>query len=123
VELAGPVRDIEAEFDAASIFVLSSRVEGLPLALLEAMAKGLAVASFDSAACGLVEDGADGLLAPAGDEAALARAICALIQSEALRTRLGDAARRKAAAYRLDVVGPRWDALVDGLLRGGRPPS
>ena len=40
VELVGAVRDVEAELEAASIFVLSSRIEGLPLALLEAMAQG-----------------------------------------------------------------------------------
>lgn len=123
VELVGAVRDVEAELEAASIFVLSSRIEGLPLALLEAMHKGLAVVSFESAARGLIEDGVDGLLAPGCDEQALARAICALIESEALRRRLGEAARRKAAAYAIDVVGPRWDELVEELSRGGGPPT
>ena len=93
VELAGKVRDIEAELEAASVFALSSRVEGLPLALLEAMAKGLAVVSFDNCAgpCEVIEHGADGLLVPGGDERALARAICALIESPDLRRRLGGA--------------------------------
>ena len=123
VELVGAVRDVEAELEAASIFVLSSRIEGLPLALLEAMRKGLAVVSFEAAARGLIEDGVDGLLAPGCDEQALARAICALIESEALRRRLGAAARRKAAAYAIEVVGPHWDELVEALHRGGAPPS
>ncbi len=124
VELLGPVGDVEAELEGASIFVLSSRTEGLPLALLEAMGKGLAVVSFDAAPAlrELIEDGVDGLLVPAGDEAALARAICTLIESEALRRRLGAAARRKAAMYGIDVLGPRWDALVDGLCRGEDAP-
>ena len=120
VELAGKVRDIEAELEAASVFALSSRIEGLPLALLEAMAKGLAVVSFDNCAGPreVIEHGADGLLVPGGDERALARAICALIESPALRRRLGAAARRKAAAYAIEAVGPRWDALVESLRRG-----
>jgi glycosyltransferase involved in cell wall biosynthesis len=117
VELAGKVRDMEAELEAASVFALSSRVEGLPLALLEAMAKGLAVVSFDNCAgpCEVIEHGADGLLVPGGDERALARAICALIESPALRRRLGDAARIKAMAYGIETVGPRWDALIEAL--------
>jgi glycosyltransferase involved in cell wall biosynthesis len=121
VRLAGKVRDIEAEFEAASVFALSSRVEGLPLALLEAMAKGLAVVGFDAAAgaCAVIEHGADGLLVPAGDERALARAICALIESPALRRRLGEAARRKAEGYGIEAVGARWDALIAALTNGG----
>jgi glycosyltransferase involved in cell wall biosynthesis len=117
VELAGKVSDIEAELEAASVFALSSRAEGLPLALLEAMAKGLAVVSFDncSGPCEVIEHGADGLLVPGGDERALARAICALIESPDLRRRLGGAARVKAAAYGIDTVGPRWDALIEAL--------
>ena len=117
VELAGKVRDMEAELGAASVFALSSRVEGLPLALLEAMAKGLAVVSFDNCAGPreVIEHGADGLLVPGGDERALARAICALIESPDLRRRLGDGARIKAAGYGIETVGPRWDALIEAL--------
>jgi glycosyltransferase involved in cell wall biosynthesis len=117
VELVGPVREVEPQLGGASIFALSSRVEGMPLALLEAMGKGLAVVSFDSAAGPreVIEHGVDGLLVPAGDEGALAGAICALIESGALRRRLGAAARSKAAAYGIEVVGPRWDALVQEL--------
>jgi glycosyltransferase involved in cell wall biosynthesis len=117
VELAGKARDMEAELGAASVFALSSRVEGLPIALLEAMAKGLAIVSFDNCAgpCEVIEHGADGLLVPGGDERALARAICALIESPDLRRRLGDGARRKAAAYGIESVGPRWDALIEAL--------
>jgi glycosyltransferase involved in cell wall biosynthesis len=112
VELLGRVRDVEAELEAASIFALSSRREGLSLALLEAMAKGLAVVSFEGA-CGVIDHGVDGLLVPAGDEAALARAICALIESAPLRRRLGEAAVRKASDYDLRAVAARWQALIE----------
>jgi glycosyltransferase involved in cell wall biosynthesis len=120
VQLAGRVRDMEAELEAASVFALSSRVEGLPLALLEAMAKGLAVVSFDGVpgVCAAIEHGTEGLLVPAGDERGLARAICALIESPALRRRLGEAARRKAAGYGIEAVGARWDALIAALTEG-----
>ncbi len=117
VQLAGKVRGMEAELGAASVFALSSHFEGLSLALLEAMAKGLAVVAFDNCGgpCDVIDHGADGLLVPGGDERALARAICALIESPELRRRLGDGARRKAAGYGIESVGPRWDALIEAL--------
>jgi len=52
---------------------------------------------------------------PGGDERALARAICVLIESPNLRRRLGDGARIKAAGYGIETVGPRWDALIETL--------
>jgi glycosyltransferase involved in cell wall biosynthesis len=116
VELVGSVRDVEAELEAASIFALSSRSEGQSLALLEAMAKGLAVVSLDSAQgpCAVIEHGVDGLLVPADcNEAAFARSICALIESAPLRRRLGEAAVRKAAEFDPRAVGARWQALIE----------
>ena len=84
------------------------------------MAKGMAVVSFDCAAGPreVIEHGADGLLVQAGDVAALAQALCALIESEELRRRLGDAAARKAATYGIDAVGARWEALVARVTQG-----
>jgi glycosyltransferase involved in cell wall biosynthesis len=66
----------------------------------------------------VIEHGVDGLLVPAADEAALADAICGLIESEALRARLGAAAVGKARTYGIAAVGPRWDALVSRLTVG-----
>ena len=118
--LPGRVRDIEAELEAASVFALSSRLEGLPIVLLEAMAKGLAVVSFDCSAGvrEVIEHGVDGLLVPAGDVLALAHALVQLIESEVLRRRLGAAATRKAAAYGLDAMAARWAALIERLTCG-----
>jgi glycosyltransferase involved in cell wall biosynthesis len=84
------------------------------------MSKGVRVVSF---ACPtgpreVIAHGVDGLLVPNGDEAALGRAIAALIEDEALRRRLGSAAIRKAEAFGLDVVGERWEALVARLAAG-----
>jgi glycosyltransferase involved in cell wall biosynthesis len=89
VELAGTVGDMEREMEQASMFVLSSRVEGLPLVLLEAMSKGLPVVSFRSPG-GLrqfIEDGVDGIFVRNRDTDALARAIIALIDDPAERRR------------------------------------
>lgn len=78
----------------ATIFALPSHSEGLPMALLEAMAHGLpSVATPVGAVSELVEDRVNGLLVPVGDEEALRAALQELADSVALRERLGRAAR------------------------------
>ena len=124
VHLAGRVPHIEQELEQASIFVLSSRAEGLPLALLEAMSKGLAVVSFacPTGPVAVIEHGVDGLLVPNGDEAALGRAIAGLIEDAPQRGRLGAAAIRKAETFGLDAVGERWEALIARVTTGEDVP-
>ena len=50
--------------------------------------------------------------------AALAQAICALIDGGAVRRRLGDGAIAKAAMYGIDAVGARWEALIARVTQG-----
>ena len=66
---------------AASIFVLSSRFEGFPLILLEAMSKGMGVVSFDcpTGPSDIIDDHHNGILVPAEDVDALARGIAEMI--------------------------------------------
>ena len=122
VELAGPASDLGAELAKASIFVLSSRREGYPLVLLEAMGKGLAVVAFDcpTGPGEIVDDHVNGLLVPAQDTARLAAAIRELIDDEPLRRRLAAAAARTGAEHGIEAVGPRWEALFAELLAARR---
>jgi glycosyltransferase involved in cell wall biosynthesis len=119
VELPGAVSQIEREMEQASIFALSSRYEGLPMVMLEAMSKGLPIVSFDcpTGPRDVLDDGVDGVLVRNGDVRGLARAIIELIEDE--DRRLGAAAIEKARTYAMDVVGARWDALVAQLTEGG----
>jgi glycosyltransferase involved in cell wall biosynthesis len=99
VSLLGERDDVGGLLAAASVFVLSSRSEGLPISVLEAMAAGLPVIASDVG--GLreqVEDGVTGLLVPAGDVAALASALERLVEDAELRTSMGDAGRARAEA-------------------------
>jgi glycosyltransferase involved in cell wall biosynthesis len=102
----------------ASMFVLSSRFEGFPLVLVEAMHKGLPVVSFDcpTGPGEIVEDGRNGILVPAQDVDGLARGMIALIEDAELRRSCGAEAAKTAEAYRMDVIGPRWDAFIAELL-------
>jgi glycosyltransferase involved in cell wall biosynthesis len=117
VQLAGPVSDLEREMDEASMFVLSSRAEGLPMVMLEAMGKGLPVVSFNcpTGPREIIDDGVDGVLVKNGDVDALAAAMIALIEDEGERRRLAAAGREKARQYGMEAVGGRWRALMAEL--------
>jgi glycosyltransferase involved in cell wall biosynthesis len=116
VRINAPTDRLGERMRDASVFVLSSRYEGFPIVLLEAMAAGLAVVSFDcpTGPSEIVADGTTGLLVPAEDVAALAAALDRVITDESLRRRLAAAAPTAVLPYSLEKVGRRWDELLDG---------
>ena len=96
----GHRNDVAARLGRADIFVLPSRSEAFPNAVLEAMAAGLPiVASAVGGIPELIDDNSNGLLVPAGDSEALAERLCRLMADEPLAARLGAAARAKAEAH------------------------
>jgi glycosyltransferase involved in cell wall biosynthesis len=108
VELLGARADIPELLERSDVFVLSSRSEGFPVSILEAMAAGLPVVATDvGGVAEAVEDGETGLLVPAADSEALAHALERLLSDPDLRRRLGAAGR--ARALRLFDV-PRYRA-------------
>ena len=122
VTLAGPSEYLGEEMAAASIFVLSSRFEGFPLVLLEAMSKGMAVVAFDcpTGPADIIDDHENGLIVPLKDLDALAAAIKEMIGDPELRRRCGTAAIETASRYTMDRIGPSWDALLGSLEPAGR---
>jgi len=114
VRFPGVTREPAAALGSADVFVLSSRYEGFPNVLGEAMALGRAVVATDcpSGPRDLVTDGIDGRLVPPGDAGALADGIAGLLDDVAERARLGDAARRSIERFAPDRIGRRWDAVL-----------
>lgn len=90
---------------AAHIFLLPSRDEGLPMALLEAMAYGLAPVTTTVGSIGeAISDGVTGIVVQPGSPDQIADALTALVADDGLRTRLGAAARGRATDFGLQ----RW---------------
>ncbi|TCM21360.1 glycosyltransferase involved in cell wall biosynthesis [Novosphingobium sp. PhB165] len=125
VELPGlsPVpRGWIAECD---VFVLSSRYEGFPNVLGEAMAAGLPViaANCDFGPADMVETGKTGVLVASEDTEALADALAEMIENRAARERMGPAAAAAMARFAPERVLARWDQLLARVLATGRRPA
>jgi glycosyltransferase involved in cell wall biosynthesis len=97
VRLVGTRSDVADILLAADLFLLSSKSEGIPLTVIEAMAARLPVVSTDVGGVGeIVVAGETGLLTPAGDDAALAAAAIELLNDAPRRARLGEQGYRRA---------------------------
>jgi glycosyltransferase involved in cell wall biosynthesis len=108
VKFLGYLEEPARALAAAQVFVLSSRSEGFPRSILEAMRAGLPVAASEVGGVGeAVADGVNGLLVPARSPEALATALARLITDAALRQRLGAAAR---ATFETRF---HWASMVD----------
>jgi len=104
---------------ASAVVVHPSHAESFGLAVLEAMGAGRAVlvAATDGPRL-MIEDGVDGVLVPPGDVDALSDALAALLDDPDRRSRLGDAARRRAARFSVEDMVARFEALWDDVLDG-----
>ena len=106
--------DPEQFLAEAAVFVLPSRFEGMPNALLEAMAAGLAVIVTDASPGPLemVEPGVSGLVVPSDDPAALANAMEVLAADPERCLRMGAAARARIAALDWPQLEPLWRSIL-----------
>jgi glycosyltransferase involved in cell wall biosynthesis len=106
----------------SSIYALSSRFEGFPLILLEAMGAGMGVVAFDcpTGPSDVIDDHRNGLLVPPRDVDAFAAALKEMIEDEALRRSCAAAAIQTAHEYTMDAIGPRWAELIADLRAGRR---
>ncbi|MEV4751342.1 glycosyltransferase family 4 protein [Streptosporangium sp. NPDC049248] len=125
VTLMGRTDRLDEELARASFYVLSSRFEGLPMVMIEAMTHGLPVVAFDcpTGPADVLTPEVDGLLVPSRDVDALAAAMIRLIEDRELRRRMGAAAAVAAHDYTPEVVMPLWEKLFAELLDRGPEQS
>lgn len=112
--LNGISNDIAAEMSKSSIFILSSRYEGMPMVIGEAMACAVPPVSF-ACPCGprdIITDGIDGLLAENGNIAALAEKIIYMIEHEEQRKQMGKQAQQNIRKFYIDNIMKQWDELL-----------
>jgi len=117
VELHPFTDDVTAYYRQATIFVMSSRFEGLPLVLLEAQAHGLPIVSFDCeyGPRQVVTHEKNGLLCPPEDPDGLATALIRLLKDQTSRAVYSFAAQEAARTYSLPAVMEYWSRLFEDL--------
>jgi len=133
VELLGELADMAGFLQSLDVFAMPSRREGFGMAVLEAMSCGLPVVASDAGGLKeIVQDGVNGRLVPAGDEKALADALCAILTDRALAERFGRESRRSVESrFTLQRMARRYeqayrDAMADAAGHPRRdeiPPS
>lgn len=115
--LNGPTENIISEYLNSSVFVFSSRFEGFGMVLVEAMACGLPVVSFDCP-CGpkdIVSSGVDGILVENGNIDKLSEAIVSLIQDEKKLRRMACNAIDNVQRFNIEQVAQRWKSLFESV--------
>lgn len=116
--LPGYVKSPYEMFMQADLFVMSSRIEGFPNALCEAMACGLPVIATDcpTGPRAVIRDGIDGILVKNKDTPALARAMDRLMSNEGERRRLASRSAEVIARFDIDQVVQMWESLFNESL-------
>lgn len=120
VVLLGHRPDAVRVMAACDVFVLASLNEGLPLAVMEALALGLpVVATAVGGIPEVVENGREGLLVPPGRPWELAAALVTVLTDAERRRRMAEAAARRGAALSIDAAVRRTEAVYQALARNG----
>lgn len=119
VSFPGATKTPHGWIHEADAFVLSSRSEGFPNALGEAMAAGLPVIACDCAygPRDMIEPAVSGLLVPPQDPERLAEGLRQLLEDEGLRDRLGREAARAMERFRPEAVMSLWDQAIEDAAR------
>ena len=105
-------------YQRAALCLMTSRFEGAPLTVQEAMSYGCPMASYDLryGPADAITDHVDGLLVPYGNRKAMAATVVAALRDPELLTRLSAAAAVRAADFGEVPFAARWSALFNGLV-------
>lgn len=119
VTLNDATNDIGKEYVTSSLFILSSRYEGLPMVLLEAMSYGLAIVSYDCK-CGpkdIIDNNRNGVLVEEGNVNKLADAIIEVINNDTKRKMLAKNAKEDSKIYSTECIMKQWMNMFDNIIK------
>lgn len=118
VQFPGAVGNVGEWYEAADLYVLSSRFEGLPVTLLEALAHGLPAVAVDceTGPRDIIRHDTDGLLVPQNDPGSLALALSRLMGDEVLRERFAARAIEARERFSLARIASMWEDLLMTLV-------
>ena len=119
ITLFKPMKEIAQAYCGASLLVLTSRYEGLPMVLLEAQTFGLPIVAFQCK-CGpkdIVEEGKTGFLVEEGNIREFAQKMSLVMSDEELRKQMGRNAKTASLRYKEDSIMEKWMKLFDVLVK------
>lgn len=118
VELLGQVSDMKSLYSHSGIFALSSRVEGMPMVLLEAMSQGCPCVAFDvGGASGEMMGNGGGIVVKDGSSSEFGNALEALIIDDKKRKEMTRAAILSASHFSVDAFIQKWILLINNSIR------
>ncbi|MFI3299209.1 MAG: glycosyltransferase family 4 protein [Rikenellaceae bacterium] len=120
VTIYPPTTTIQNELLNSGVYLLSSRLEGLPMVLLEAMSCGVPAVSFQcpTGPRDVIESGIDGVLVENGNIQKFAEAVCRAIENDELRVEMGKMARRKIEEkFSVEPIMKKWIELFNSSLK------
>lgn len=113
--LKGIEKNIGNKYLESSIYIMTSRFEGMPMVLLEAQSYGLPLVSFDCP-CGpkdMIENGKNGYIVKFADVEGMVSKILKLIQNESLRKKFGNNSLKSVKKYSKEVIIQKWEELLN----------
>ena len=119
VQLPGTATNIFEKIKDASLFVMSSDYEGMPNALMEAMALSLPCISTDCPCGGpreLIDNGKNGILVPVRDVEAMSSAIKTIISNNKLANTIGKNASTIRNTHSLEIIGQQWQSVIKRVI-------
>jgi len=117
-KLNSTTKEIQKEFGRSALAVCSSRFEGFGLAIIEAMACGVPVVSFDCpwGPRSIIHDGSDGILVENGNVNKLAEAIDKTIHDNELRIKMSNNAKISAQRFCIEAIAEKWKNLFENII-------
>ena len=115
--LHGSMKDVKAIYQGSAIFTLPSRFEGFGLVIIEAMACGVPMVTFDceNGPRNIITNNQDGILVKPFDVDEYADSLLRLIQDDQLRFQMGTRAYESSQRYLIEDIAQKWKDLFDEI--------